>query len=116
MVLCHVLSLGKIRECKGEEQLETLDVAKPVGCRVCPFARDPPPGWESGVEGVLGEGLDALLPCALLGTSVGRVFDGTGAWGNQVAPPLLWDFKCVSEEPFSPVGFFSGQGEGWFGS
>lgn len=69
-------------------------------------------GWKE----FLGEGLDALLPCALLGTSVARVFDGTGAWGNQVAPPLLWDFKCVSEEPFSPVGFFSGQGEGWFGS
>lgn len=48
------------------------------------------------MEGVLEEGVDALLPCALLGTSVGRVFDGVllGAWGDQVAVPL-----CVLEEP-----------------
>lgn len=112
--LCRVLSLGKIRECKGEEQLGTLDcVAKPVVCRECPFAPHAP-GWECGVEGVLGEGLDALIPCALLGTGVGRVLDGTGivlgTWGDQGASPL-----CVLEEPLSPVGFCNGQGEGWFG-
>lgn len=57
------------------------------GCAECLFAPEPPLGWESVVEGVLG-GLDAL------GTNLGRVF-GTGivvVWGDEVFSSALWGF------------------------
>lgn len=96
-----MLSLGKIREYKGEEELETSAcMAKPafVGvlakpawlpavCRVSVCPR--PTSW----VGVCGRkffgGLNALLLGVLVGTSLGRVFNGTGillwVWGDQMA-------------------------------
>lgn len=72
----------------GEEQLETLDVTKPVVSRVSPSAPNPPlDGIWGGRSSGTGFGCSVTLCC--VGNKCGRVFDGTGIlWGDQVASPL----------------------------
>lgn len=118
VVLCHVLSLGKIREYKGEEELETSAcMAKPafVGVlakpawlpAVCRVSVCPRPTSCVGVCGrrSFGGGLNALLLGVLVGTSLGEGLqwdrNSSVGVGRSGGLPLLWVFNCVLEEPFS---------------
>lgn len=116
-----MLSLGKIWDYKGKEQLEALDyMAKPafvgvldeptqlpVVCRVSLFTPDLPPEWESVVQGLLW----GWFMCSITGCFVGNKYGEDMGQGffrrckeNRWPSSALGFFKCVLEEPFSSPG------------